>query len=521
MEIANTKWVAATASMWIESFIGASYTFGIYSSLLKSSQSYDQSTLDTISVYKDIGANAGILSGLFYTAVASGRSGNGRFFSGPWLVIFVGLLQWLVGYGFIWMAASGVIEPPPVAVMCLFMFFAGHCQPFFNTAIVVTAIRNFSDYGGTAVGIMKGYLGLSGAILVQMYHIFCEGDPANYLLLLAVVPSIFILTMMPFVRAYDTVIPGHKKYLNGLSSISLIVVTYLMVVILVENVIGMPRSMKICSFTLLVLLLASPLLVAVRAHNEEKERLLSLDFPVTERSTLLDTPKPNDVDVVTTNDMNVLEAICTINFWLLFLAMICGMGSGLATINNIRQVGESLRYSTVQLNSLVSLWSIWSFLGRFGAGYISDAYLHSHGWPRPAFITISLVIMALGHIVMASGLLGSLYIGSLLVGLAYGSQWALMPTITSEIFGILHMGTIFYTIGIASPVGSYIFSVKVIGYFYDKVASEDHSCYGSHCFRTSFVIMAVMSVLGSLISFVLFLRAKKFYATLVAKRILK
>ncbi|KAF2605535.1 hypothetical protein F2Q70_00025147 [Brassica cretica] len=39
--------------------------------------------------------------------------------------------------------------------------------------------------------------------------------------------------------------------------------------------------------------------------------------------------------------------------------------------------------------------------------------------------------------------------------------------------------------------------------------------------RTSFVIMAVMSVLGSLISFVLFLRTKKFYATLVAKRILK
>ncbi|KAL0770638.1 hypothetical protein Bca101_035789 [Brassica carinata] len=205
---------------------------------------------------------------------------------------------------------------------------------------------------------------------------------------------------MPFVRAYDAVVAGHKKYLNGLSSISLIVVSYLMIVILVENVIGMPRSMKICSFTLLVLLLGFPLFVAVRAHNEEKERLLSLDFPVTERSTLLDTPKPNT-------------------------------SNGLATINNIRQVGESLRYSTVQLNSLVSLWSIWSFLGRFGAG----------------------------HIVMASGFLGSLYIGSLLVGLAYGSQWALMPTITE--------------------------------------------------------------VLGSLISFALFLRTKKFYATLVAKRILK
>lgn len=223
-----------------------------------------------------------------------------------------------------------------------------------------------------------------------------------------------------------------------------------------------------------------------------------------------------------TNDMNVLEAICTTNFWLLFVAMICGMGSGLATINNIRQMGESLRYSTVQLNSLVSLWSIWNFLGRFGSGYISDKYLHSHGWRRPIFMAITLGLMALGHIVMASGLIGSLYIGSLLVGLAYGSQWSLMPTITSEIFGILHMGTIFYTISIASPVGSYFFSVKVIGYLYDRVASEDdHSCYGNHCFRTSFMIMAAMALLGSLVALVLFFRTKKFYAKLVANRILK
>ncbi|CAN8316153.1 unnamed protein product [Cochlearia groenlandica] len=526
MEITKTKWVAAAASIWIQSFSGASYTFGIYSSLLKTSQSYDQSTLDTVSVYKDIGANVGILSGLFYTAVASGRSGSGRFLSGPWLVIFVGLVQWFVGYGFIWMAASGVIQRPHVALMCLFMFFAGHCQTFFNTAIVVTAVRNFSDYGGTAVGIMKGYLGLSGAILVQMYHIFCEGNPTNYILLLAVVPSLLILTLMPFVRTYDTVVAGDKKHLNGLSGISLVIVTYLMVVILVENVFGMSKPMQICSFTFLLVLLASPLLVAVRAHREEKERFLSFDFSVNDRTNLLeDSPKLDtlpDIKVVMTNDMNVLEAICTTNFWLLFLAMICGMGSGLATINNIRQIGESLRYSPVQLNSLVSLWSIWNFLGRFGAGYISDSYLHSHGWPRPVFMTITLALMAIGHIIIASGLVGSLYIGSLLVGLAYGSQWGLMPTITSEIFGILHMGTIFYTISIASPVGSYVFSVKVIGYLYDKVASEDdHSCYGNHCFRSSFMIMAGMALFGSLVAFVLFIRTKKFYATLVAKRILK
>ncbi|XVF50207.1 hypothetical protein PTKIN_Ptkin04bG0077600 [Pterospermum kingtungense] len=54
----NTKWIATAASIWIQCTSGASYTFGIYSSILKSSQSYDQSTLDTVSVFKDIGANA-------------------------------------------------------------------------------------------------------------------------------------------------------------------------------------------------------------------------------------------------------------------------------------------------------------------------------------------------------------------------------------------------------------------------------------------------------------------------------
>ena len=69
--------------------------------------------------------------------------------------------------------------------------------------------------------------------------------------------------------------------------------------------------------------------------------------------------------------------------------------------------------------------------------------------------------------VIASGLPGALYAGSILVGICYGSQWSLMPTITSEIFGVGNMGSIFNTITIASPVGSYIFSVRVVGYIYD------------------------------------------------------
>ncbi|MED6154782.1 hypothetical protein PIB30_115949, partial [Stylosanthes scabra] len=69
------RWTGAAAAIMIQWSCGASYTFSIYSPVLKSSQGYDQSTLDTVSVFKDIGANFGILSGLLYTAVTPYRSG--------------------------------------------------------------------------------------------------------------------------------------------------------------------------------------------------------------------------------------------------------------------------------------------------------------------------------------------------------------------------------------------------------------------------------------------------------------
>lgn len=61
-------------------------------------------------------------------------------------------------------------------------------------------------------------------------------------------------------------------------------------------------------------------------------------------------------------NLNLLQALCTVNIWLLFLKFACGMGSGLATVNNISQIGESLGYSSLEATTLISLWSIWNFL---------------------------------------------------------------------------------------------------------------------------------------------------------------
>lgn len=351
--------------------------------------------------------------------------------------------------------------------------------------------------------------------------------------MLALLPPINTFLLMWFVRIHNTREGEEKKYLNIFSLMALVVAAYLMVVIILENILSLQSSVRIFTFVVLMLLLASLLCVAFKAHEKSPGR--SSGTFLDERSQLIVEPSPLDstekvdarqdflnnqrTNLQPGENVNLFQAVKTVNFWILFISTACGMGSGLATVNNLGQIGESLGYASHETGSLVSLWSIWNFLGRFGAGYVSDYYLHTRGWARPLFMVITLMIMSIGHVVIASGLPGALYAGSILLGICYGCQWSLMPTITSEIFGVGNMGSIFNTITIASPVGSYIFSVRVVGYIYDKEASEGNTCIGTHCFMVSFLIMASSTILGSLTALGLFLRTKDFYDEVILRRI--
>lgn len=532
----KNKWVATTAGIWIQCTAGSLYTFSIYSSVLKSSQDYDQSTLGTISVCKDLGANVGTLAGVLYSSTA-GRVG-------PWVVLLAGAIQSFAGYFLMWLTVTGTLSRPPVAVMCLYMLLAAHAATFFNTANVVTGVHNFPNYGGTIVGIMKGFLGLSGAILIQVYQTTFKNKPSSYLLLLALLPAISSLLLMCFVRMFKTNEEDEKQHLNGFSLVSVLIAAYLTAVIIIQNILKLHLSVRVFTLVFLIVLLISPIFIAIKAQREKSYRMLKsllehnqlederdlLDEHTT--STRQDLGEyheisngtdqvTNDYRLESSGDINLVQALGTISFWFLFLTTACAMGSGLSTVNNMSQIGESLGYTSLEINTLVSLWSIWNFLGRFGAGYVSDYFLHAKGCPRPLFMVIMLAIMSIGYLVIAFGFPGALYLGSILVGICYGSQWSLMPTIASDLYGKTHLGTIFNTITIACPVGSYLLSVKVVGYIYDRETPEfEKTCIGTHCFKLGFIIMASVAFVGSLVALALFLRTRNFYKNVVRPRVL-
>ncbi|KAL0364640.1 UNVERIFIED_CONTAM: hypothetical protein Sangu_0561600 [Sesamum angustifolium] len=235
---------------------------------------------------------------------------------------------------------------------------------------------------------MQGFLGLSAAIIIQVYQTFFAGKPATFLLMLAVAPPLLTLLLMFFVRI-DHTTQTHssdqdKRYLNAFSFISVIVAAYLMFLIFLNNTIVLPHWGRALTLALLLLLIASPLFIAIKAHQHHLQTLQSpLKTPLIKEDPESVKPENPATDHVNVNangeqqhkditsadageDLNLVQAMSTLNFWLLFVAMLCGLGSGLATVNNISQIGESLGYTARKKAQWSPCGAYGTFLGGSG-----------------------------------------------------------------------------------------------------------------------------------------------------------
>ena len=106
-------------------------------------------------ILQGLGSNSGVLAGLLYSAVTV----NNNFWGGgPWVVHTAGAIQNFFGYFMMWASVVGLIQRPPVALMCFFIFLSNHAAVFFATANLVTGVQSFLQSSGTIVGILKQVL---------------------------------------------------------------------------------------------------------------------------------------------------------------------------------------------------------------------------------------------------------------------------------------------------------------------------------------------------------------------------
>lgn len=600
----HSRWLVLVASFWLQACAGIGYAFGSFSPLLKSSLGYNQQQINILGNAKDIGDAMGLISGSLCDVLPTSA------------LILIGALQNIFGYGWLWLIVTQRASVMPFWVVCALIFIGTNGETYFNTAALVTNVRNFPKSRGHVVGLLKGFTGLCGAIFTQIYTTFFAPNQAAYLFIVAVGPTMVAIFVMLIIRPVKIKSGGSTRSESiGFSFIyadCIVLAAYLMGVLIVQDVVTVSFTVSL-SFTIVLLFLvflplATPLVSwcvrskstpsDVHASSKEKEpptldvsqnysaladtAVVNSDsehqalgstsragsFAGSVDMSELEDEKPSEMDLLPDQmrkkmeeirnrflhaaaegavrvkrrrgprrgeDFTLTQALVKADFWLLFWALVCGAGTGLTAIDNMGQISQSLGYSNS--NVFVSMISIWNFVGRLIGGSVSEIIARDYALPRPWAMAASQTLMAIGHFLFAMGWPVSLYLGTLFVGIGYGSHWGIVPPSVSELFGMKYFGIIYNFFIMASPAGSLFFSGFLAGYIYDleadkqqtirvlsghstlfTVASESATCTGAVCFRLTFLIMTGVCLLGISLTTVLCIRTRSVYQTLYGRK---
>ncbi|KAK7345495.1 hypothetical protein VNO77_16099 [Canavalia gladiata] len=528
------RWFMVLASSLIMAFSGSTYMFGLYSNELKTSLGYDQSTLNLISFFKDVGVNIAIVPGLINQ------------FSPPWVILASSAILNFIGYFMIWLSITARISKPQVWLMCLYFFIGSNSQSFSNTSTLVNCVKTFPRSRGGALGLLKGYVGLSGAIFTQFYHAFYGDNSTDFILFIGWLPSLINFVFLPIVRVLNIVPqPKEIKVFYKLLYISLAVAVFLMALIIIQNKFNFTRVEYIVDAFMLFFLLILPLAIVFKEEfkiwntRTDADAVAVADADASQFKVVTQVPpsstksqskmccfsnilkRPNRGE-----DYTIFQALFSIDMFILFAVTTCGVGGTLTVLDNLGQIGNSLGYSKKSLTTFVSLVSIWNYLGRVVSGFASEFLLTKYKCPRTLVLTLVMLLSCAGHLLIALGIPNSIYFASVIIGFCFGAIWPLNFAIVSELFGLKYYSTLFSFGAAASPIGTYILNVKVAGYFYDKEGlkqlqmkgiirekGKELNCLGVECYRMAFLIITAATLVGTFFSFILVLRTRKFYKT--------
>lgn len=524
LQVFRGRWLSLFASFTIMAGVGGTYIFGIYSKEIKASLGYDQSTLNLIGFFKDLGSNVGIFSGLIAEVTPT------------WFLLIMGSSLNFVGYFVIWLAVTGKIAKPKVWQMCTYMCIAANSLNFANTGVLVTCVKNFPENRGVLLGLLKGFAGLSGAIMTQIYLALYGNDPQSLIFLIAWLPAAISMAFVYTIRTISASRqPNEIRVLYQFLYVSLVLALFLMAMTITQKLVTFPPVAYDASATIVCGLLFFPLFIVFREElflwNQKKipTNDVRIEIPAYSTTRSEEVPRTSCFSEIWKKpsrgeDYTILQALFSVDMLILLISTACGIGSNLTAIDNLGQIGESLGYPMKNVNSFVSLVSIWNYFGRIFAGLISEKLLVKYKFPRPLMTTLFLFLSCVGHLLIAFPVPGSVYVASVIIGFSFGAQFPLLNAIISEIFGLKHYATLFNVGQLASPVGSYLLNVRLTGVLYDHEALKDLSrknlhrsssgeltCIGTHCYRQSFIILAAAACFGALASFILVLRTREFY----------
>ncbi|KAG5537478.1 hypothetical protein RHGRI_024795 [Rhododendron griersonianum] len=540
-------WVGLGAAVWVQIATGNIYTFPLYSASLKTVMGYNQHQLTILGVANDIGENIGIPAGIACNKFP------------PWVVLSIGVCVCFLGYGVLWLAVSQTVQSLPFWLLFIALCVATNGSSWLGTAVLVTNMKNFPLSRGTVAGILKGYIGLSAAVYTEVYTMVLGESASKLLLFLTLGIPLVCLAMMYFIRpctpasGEDSSVHVHFLFTQA-ASIALAI--YLLTTTILKDILSLSNTISYVLIAIMIILLMAPIAIPIKmtlfpanpkkpmpligssndlgAEEGDSSQTESLLVPSSSEPYLgsfYESEDVSEVDILLAvgegavkkkrkpkrgEDFTFREAVVKADFWLLWLVYFLGVGSGVTVLNNLAQIGVALGVDDTTV--LLSLFSFCNFLGRLGAGAVSEHFVRSKTIPRTVWMAFAQIIMIVAFLLYASGISGTLYAATALLGICYGVQIAIMIPVASELFGLKHFGIIFNFMGLGNPLAALLFSGLLAGYVYDieEAKQGGSSCLGPNCFRLTFYVLASMCGLGTILSIILTIRIKPVYQMLYA-----
>lgn len=264
----------------------------------------------------------------------------------------------------------------------------GNSTAWMNTAVLVTCMRNFPKNRGPVSGILKGYVGLSTAIFTDICSALFSSDPSAFLLMLTIIPAVVCLICALFLHPAPPAARDHERdretrFLNVVNAIAVIMAAYLLAFDLSGD--HHNRVVSLAFAVGLVALLAMPLVIPFyliitkpEVHSDIEQETMKQPLLLDQEASAARKEEPEVVLEVKRKpligeDHTIVEMVQTVDFWVLFMSFLCGVGTGMCMMNNMGQMGPALGYSNVSI--FVSLTSIWGFFGRIVSGLVSEHYI--------------------------------------------------------------------------------------------------------------------------------------------------
>ncbi|KAI9083919.1 hypothetical protein K1719_034177 [Acacia pycnantha] len=554
----SRRWMILVATIWIQAFTGTNFDFSEYSSTLKSVLGISQIQLNYLATANDMGKLFGWSSGLALAHLPL------------WIVMFMAAFMGFFGYGLQWLLIKNIISLPYFVVFLLCLL-SGCSICWFNTVCFVLCIRNFPINKPLALSLTVSFNGVSAALYTLAANSVNPSSDSVYLLLNALLPLLTsIAALVPILRQ-PVLDPQPPDAVHRDSFIFLILNVLAIFTGLYLLIFGSSTSDEAtaryffgCAIFLLVLPLCIPGVIYARqwfhrtihssfrlegphfilVHENDLElhkELLSRQNSAISNGdslSLLDDNNSNgsiygrlkakdsypccehliekDQLVILGEEHPASMLVRRLDFWLYFVAYLCGGTIGLVYSNNLGQIAQSLGLSS-STSSLVTLYSAFSFFGRLlsaGPDYIRrKVYFARTGWLAIALIPTTVAFFLLA----SSGSSLALHVSTALIGFSSGFIFAAAVSITSELFGPNSLGVNHNIVIINIPIGSLLYGFLAAQIY--EANGQTSTCMGRQCYFWTFIIWACLSVLGVASSLLLFLRTKHAYENFERHRI--